>query len=211
MELKRRLLRDPLRVFIPYNETTERWDDSLDPNQKEEKPAAKPAPVPATPQRKLHLGCGTNVLEGYINIDAYTNGPGIVDRDIRKLIYENNSQDEVLAEDVLEHFGRNEWRDVLKEWIRVLKPGGKIIIRVPDMVKLCKELISSNTEPELWEKWNRRIFGDQGAEGMTHFTGFGHPYFQYVMERDYGMIMDDKSESNFNLTYTFHKPSDLKN
>lgn len=38
----------------------------------------------------------------------------------------------VYASHVLEHFGRNEYMDVLREWHRVLKPGGILRLSVPD-------------------------------------------------------------------------------
>ena len=38
----------------------------------------------------------------------------------------------IYASHVLEHFGRNEYKAVLKEWFRVLKPDGVLRLAVPD-------------------------------------------------------------------------------
>ena len=38
----------------------------------------------------------------------------------------------VYASHVLEHFGRNEYKSVLREWHRVLAPGGTLRLAVPD-------------------------------------------------------------------------------
>src|SRR5438876_997559 len=52
---------------------------------------------------KLHLGCGPNVIEGYVNIDKFTVGDGIANHDILDLPYPDDSVDEILAEHVVEH------------------------------------------------------------------------------------------------------------
>jgi predicted SAM-dependent methyltransferase len=75
---------------------------------------------------KLNLGCGTDIREGWINIDSYERSNGTVNMDITKLTYENNYADEICARDVLEHVTHRKTMDVLREWYRVLKPGGKI-------------------------------------------------------------------------------------
>ena len=52
---------------------------------------------------KLHLGCGKNIKEGYVNIDSYVEAPGIEKNDIFNLPYEDNSIDEILTEHLIEH------------------------------------------------------------------------------------------------------------
>lgn len=81
---------------------------------------------------KLHLGCWNRFLPGYINIDI--KGEGVdMKADIRELPFNDASVDEIYASHVLEHFGRHEFKAVLKEWARVLKPGAGIYIAVPDV------------------------------------------------------------------------------
>ncbi len=81
---------------------------------------------------KLHLGCCNRYLDGYVNIDI-KGGTADIHADIRNLPYEAASIDEIYASHVLEHFGRHEFLDVLREWYRVLKPGAYIYIAVPDI------------------------------------------------------------------------------
>lgn len=81
---------------------------------------------------KLHLGCCNRYLDGYVNIDI-KGGTADIHADIRNLPYEDASIDEIYASHVLEHFGRHEFLDVLREWYRVLKPGAYIYIAVPDI------------------------------------------------------------------------------
>ena len=53
--------------------------------------------------------------------------------DIRKLDFADASVDEIYASHVLEHFGRHEFLGVLKEWRRVMKPGARLYLAVPDI------------------------------------------------------------------------------
>jgi predicted SAM-dependent methyltransferase len=81
---------------------------------------------------RLHLGCGRIRLPGYINVDIQ---PGAaVDKvaDLRALPWPDSSIDMVYSCAAIEHFGRREWIDVLKEWARVLKPGGLLRLSTAD-------------------------------------------------------------------------------
>jgi predicted SAM-dependent methyltransferase len=81
---------------------------------------------------RLHLGCGRIRLPGYINVDIQ---PGAaVDKvaDLRALPWPDSSVDMVYSCAAIEHFGRREWIDVLKEWARVLKPGGLLRLSTAD-------------------------------------------------------------------------------
>lgn len=86
---------------------------------------------------KLNLGCSNRPLPGYINIDISGTHADVL-ADIRTLPYESSSVDEIYASHVLEHFGRHEFMDVLREWRRVLKPGARIYIAVPDIESAFK-------------------------------------------------------------------------
>jgi predicted SAM-dependent methyltransferase len=53
--------------------------------------------------------------------------------DVRALPFiETGTIDLIYASHVLEHFGRREHLEVLREWHRVLKPGGVLRLSVPD-------------------------------------------------------------------------------
>ena len=82
---------------------------------------------------KLHLGCGTKKLEGWVNIDSVPEcRPDMVHDITRPLPYADQTADELLAEDLLEHFDKYIRYLVFYEWTRVLKVGGKIALQVPD-------------------------------------------------------------------------------
>ncbi len=89
---------------------------------------------------KFHLGCGVKKLPGWVHVDAlpYEHvdhvGP------VESLPFAaDGSVDLIYACHVLEHFGRNEFQAVLKEWRRVLKPRGVLRLAVPDFAA-CAEL-----------------------------------------------------------------------
>lgn len=94
---------------------------------------------------KLNVGCGAKLLVDYINIDLYSTHPKVVRMDVSKLGFPDDSCDEVLAEDILEHFPRLKWKEVVAEWIRVIKPNGLLVLQFPDMRSLSKALLDSQT------------------------------------------------------------------
>jgi len=90
---------------------------------------------------KLNLGCGLYKLQGFVNIDVWEDTKPNLVMDIRKLPYENCSVDFIYAGHILEHFYIDEALDVLKEWKRVLKAGGRLVIVVPDFEVVCKRYV----------------------------------------------------------------------
>jgi predicted SAM-dependent methyltransferase len=80
---------------------------------------------------KLHLGCGKrNFGKDWIHIDG-SNYEHIKYHNITKFDFEDNSVDLIYASHVFEYFDRDEAKEVLKEWLRVLKPGGYFKISCP--------------------------------------------------------------------------------
>lgn len=88
---------------------------------------------------KLHLGCGKRYIPGYVHIDAidYPHIDHIATIDNLSFL-PDNSIEVIYNCHVLEHFKRKEVDHVLKEWHRILKPGGLLRIAVPDFEKICE-------------------------------------------------------------------------
>ena len=111
---------------------------------------------------RLNLGCGAKVLKGWVNVDVVSRGGANyqavkgdkpdVEADIRDLPFDDDYADEAMAIHVVEHFYIWDAVDVLKEWYRVLKPGGKMIIEVPDLDKVIYHIMYGTTIPNftLW-------------------------------------------------------------
>lgn len=82
-------------------------------------------------KKKLNLGCGTDIREGWINLDNFDDKSIDVKHDLETFPYpfENNYFDEIIAINVLEHI-ENPVR-VIEELHRITTKNGKVIIRVP--------------------------------------------------------------------------------
>lgn len=80
--------------------------------------------------KKLNIGCGANIRDGWVNLDC-NDLPGVdVVHDIEKipLPFGDDEFDIIRCDNILEHI---EYIEVLKDIHRILKPGGKLIVRVP--------------------------------------------------------------------------------
>jgi predicted SAM-dependent methyltransferase len=83
---------------------------------------------------RLHLGCGNVRLEGYVNVDIVPTPATDLTADIAQLSeFADCSVEEIRLEAVLEHLYRHQRKAALREWYRILQPGGWLIIAyVPD-------------------------------------------------------------------------------
>lgn len=83
---------------------------------------------------KLHIGCGSKQLPGYVHINLIKHEHIDYVHDIAKIdqLFLADSIDEIYACHVLEHFSRKEILNVFQCWTKVLKTGGRIRIAVPD-------------------------------------------------------------------------------
>jgi predicted SAM-dependent methyltransferase len=81
---------------------------------------------------KLHLGCGSRYIAGFVHVDAQPAPHVDIVGPVELLRMDNDSASLIYASHVLEHFGRYAYMAVLKEWFRVLKPGGILRLSVPD-------------------------------------------------------------------------------
>jgi predicted SAM-dependent methyltransferase len=147
----------------------------------------QPAPV------RLHLGCGPNVLAGWINIDTVARAPGVITGiDLCALPWEDGSVDEILAEHLFEHFSFAEEQAVWQEAARVLRPGGRLALEVPDFEWVCATFLSARDEwrdfyrvghPDhyagcgraLNQRWGilqTMFFGNQNGPGQFHRSAY---------------------------------------
>jgi predicted SAM-dependent methyltransferase len=123
----------------------------------------------------LNLACGDKLWDEAINIDLVGNAFGVkpdIQCDIRELPFENEFVDEVHAIHVLEHFYFTEVEDVIKEWTRVIKPGGWLCIEVPCLEKIVANFqnVELSTKQEYMQLTWLGLYGDQipGHPEMIH-------------------------------------------
>lgn len=124
--------------------------------------------------RKLNLGCGFDHLQGYVNIDLNDfHHPDLV-ADITALkMLPSAYYEEILAQDVLEHLPRIKTKSALVEWNRLLKVGGFLNLRVPNVMGLATLFAKQeNATIEMQETLMQCLFGTQAYNGDYHFTSF---------------------------------------
>lgn len=148
------------------------------------------------PRLKLHLGCGSNPLEGYVNIDKYNPKADKI-MDACKLDYPDNSVDEIFTSHMVEHIAYPEFMRALKEWHRVLVKGGTLIIRCPNFEKHLRDWLNADYRKRWGERnegvnvilgfqdkgpgyLNRNIFTADRLKNLVSMAGFEvlewHPY-----------------------------------
>lgn len=116
----------------------------------------------------MNIGAGAKRIKGWISIDL-AGDPDIV-ADIRTLPLPDGYADEAMAIHVLEHVYRWDVPAVLGEWKRVLKPGGLLILELPDLIKCCRAVLAGASDR--MGMWG--LYGDPGYQDvlMTHKYGY---------------------------------------
>ena len=109
---------------------------------------------------KLHLGCGKRFIPGWVHIDVvdYPHIDHVAQIDNLSFIADG-SCDLIYASHVLEHFKRRDVGRVLKEWFRVLKPGGVLRLAVPNFAAVSEVYQKTNAlEPLLGLLFGRQDY-----------------------------------------------------
>ncbi len=148
---------------------------------------------------KLHLGCGNDIRGGYINIDKYDSAADVV-ADICDLPYEDNSVDEMLAFQVIEHLPywqtgnfKHSTDQFFLEAYRVLKPGGFMITECPDAEYAARRIVETGDVDytsmislygEYYRPWDVDRFPDAlHHAGALHINAFTYKRCQGIAER----------------------------
>ena len=143
----------------------------------------------------LHVGCGSIVksqIKGFNNdnwkeirfdIDKNAN-PDIVGTLTDMSLVETGSVDAVYSAHNIEHIYPHEVRIALKEFYRVLKDDGIVVITCPDLQSVCEAVVQDKLLETLYETidgvkvspidilYGYRIAIAQGNEYMAHKGGF---------------------------------------
>jgi predicted SAM-dependent methyltransferase len=99
----------------------------------------RPYPINSDGQVRLHLGCGPVDQKGFINIDAIGFSHVHHLSPVHPLpMFRDESVDLIYVSHCLEHLDIEEVSRALKEWARVLKPGGMLRIAVPDLESILR-------------------------------------------------------------------------
>jgi len=124
---------------------------------------------------KLHLGCGTVHLGGWVNIDLEATAD--LRMDVRgRLPFGDGAARLIYHEHLMEHLSVDEGRRCLDDWFRLLESGGVLRIATPDLEYLV-ERYRSDWREQAWLKLPEYAFIQTRAEMMnTAFRWWDHRY-----------------------------------
>ena len=147
---------------------------------------------------RLSLGGGSKPIPSYRNCDLYE-GPRVEERfDQGHVPYPDASVRAIYSEHALEHSASHDAaRATIREWARVLRHGGELVLKVPDLDLCCEAFLREEDRAkgpdERWtpKEWFRyTIYGiqrSQGAEppdGQYHRTGFTKAELQRLLQEN---------------------------
>ena len=104
--------------------------------------------------------------------------------DIRRLPVPDQSFDVVHSRHVLEHFGRKDVVNVVREWTRILRIGGEFRISVPNLLSAARNVLLMEEgliKPDPYPYW--QLYGRQDDEYDVHHNGFTPKRVQLLLER----------------------------
>jgi len=149
---------------------------------------------------KLHVGCGERYIPGFIHIDVRKFPHVDYVTSVDKLdMFKDNSVDLIYTCHVLEHFRRNQIENVLKEWYRVLKPGGTLRIAVPDFEKLVEVYLNTKNLQLILGP----LVGRQDYPENTHYIVFDYLSLSKFLEK-----VGFKNIHKYDWRETIHKDYD---
>lgn len=156
---------------------------------------------------KLNLGCGPHAMMDWINYDIKTEpGSMVIRLDLSQgqLPHRDSSVDHIFSEHFIEHITRPQCERLMRDCLRVLRPGGIIRLSTPDLRYLCARYMTRDTWsiPGIWEPkgpcammnegmrlWDHQWLYD--AEDITELlrsVGFGWPRFYKWKDSDHSEL-----------------------
>lgn len=116
----------------------------------------------------LNIGSGSNRKQDYVSVDLYAPEADMVMDCSKPLDFDAETVDNIYSSHFIEHLSRAEWMRVYPSWCRVLKPGGTIEIRCPDIQKVCQLMLTESNS----ERHHQILYGLQDSPGEYHKSGY---------------------------------------
>lgn len=128
---------------------------------------------------KLNLGCGPLREVGEVGVDLDPAAAGCdVAANLLSLPFPDGTVAQARLSHVLEHFPYRMAPTVLLEVARILEPGGRVIVGVPDMLATCKAWVEADELADPVRRLSgkaivtRHMFGSQSHRGQEHQSCF---------------------------------------
>jgi len=144
---------------------------------------------------KINVCAGRHILEGWTNVDAVVSKhpkargkvPEIL-ADMTSIPLPDECADELMCIHGIEHVLPWDAEAAVKEWCRLLKPDGRLVIECPDLIKCCKNVISgykvAGKHPDQMGLWG--LYGDHTLKDpfMMHRYSYSPESMAALLERN---------------------------
>jgi SAM-dependent methyltransferase len=128
---------------------------------------------------RLDLGSGSNGMPNHIHCDIRPVRDIELVCDISRVPLEDGIADEVFSAHAIEHFPRRGVPAVLREWHRLVKPGGLLTVCCPNIAFLC--LAFSQNKLKCTDELSHFIYGGQDYGENYHKCGFDFPLLEKLL------------------------------
>jgi hypothetical protein len=95
------------------------------------------------PPLKLNLGSGGVKFPSYLSIDKFDKRADVI-ADATLINLPENTVEEILASHLFEHVSPYSATETLRKWCTWLRPGGKLIMELPDIEALCRDFAAAD-------------------------------------------------------------------
>ena len=136
----------------------------------------------------LNLGSGGTRINGFLNMDANPRCGCDLVAHVDKIKLYSDSVGAIYSSHVFEHIPRADAARILAEWYRVLRPGGKLYICVPDEEALFRiyldnlPLYGTEEGKYLVDRACYLTYGGQTNRHDFHFYGYSFATLRYLLE-----------------------------
>lgn len=120
----------------------------------------------------LNLGCGGLNIPGMFNtdIDEWPGLDMVLDASKVPYPFDDETWDEIVNSHMIEHIEHDKILPMFREWLRILKPGGKVFVDVPDLDEATRKYVAGDYS---WDKLLELIYGLQDErEHQRHLWGY---------------------------------------
>lgn len=144
---------------------------------------------------KLNLGSGKDYIDGWVNVDIEEQyNPDVISDVTQPLPFKDSSVTEIKAFDILEHVTKQQAPVFITECHRVLKVGGKLHLRLPNMFSIIDKY---REDPEVMAHF---LYGDTSETGVygAHKAGYTEKSLRRLLTlHGFSSITIDQDDTNY--------------